>query len=331
MKVLITGGNGFIGSRVVAALVSRGYPVRCLLRPNSRTHRIDGLQWERATGDVRDLPSILNAIRGCDAVIHAASLSSWADLDSPELDSVVLGGTLNILEAIRNQATPPRLIYVGSAACLGGSSTPDRIPDEDAPFELNPTLFRYAALKRQASDSCLLAWKTAGIPAIVVHPAETYGPGDDSHVTASTLIDFAKGAFTFVCPGGTSVVHVDDVAEAIVLALKKGTPGQSYFLGGDNLSIREMAKTAHRVLGRDRPVLCIPTPFFRSVIAIMGILPGQWAKQNRTKYRYANHFWFYSNTRARNELGATFRSAEATFRDTYDWLATRGEDPFQAK
>lgn len=321
MKVLITGGNGFIGSRVVASLVSRGYPVRCLLRQNSHTHRIDGLKWERATGDVRDLPSILNAIRGCDAVIHAASLSSWADLDSPELDSVVLGGTLNILEAIRSQAAPPRLIYVGSAACLGGSSTPDRILDESARFELNPTLFRYAALKRQASDNCLLAWKTAGIPAIVVHPAETYGPGDDSHVTASTLIDFAKGPLTFVCPGGTSVVHVDDVAEAIVLALEKGTPGQSYFLGGQNLSIREMAKTAHRVLGRARPVLCIPTPFFRRLIAIMGILPGQWAKQNRTKYRYANHFWFYSNTRACNELGATFRSAEATFRDTYNWLA----------
>lgn len=328
MKVLVTGGNGFIGSRVVATLTSRGHVVRCLLRKSSRTDRIKGLQWEQSIGDVRDLSSLMKALQGCDAVIHAASLSSWADLNSPDLDSVVLGGTSNVLEAIRCQSVFPLLVYVGSGAALGGSLAPDQILDESAPFHLDPTLFRYAALKRQASELCVQAWSSDGVPAIIVHPAETYGPGDDGNVTASTLIDFAKGPFTFVCNGGTSIAHVDDVAEGIVLALEKGTPGMSYFLGGENLSIFDMAKTAHRVLGRHRPILTIPNPVFRSLLRIMKHLPGNWASENHTKYRYANHFWYYSNKRACDWLGAGFRSAEDTFRDTYAWLGIRQNKKF---
>lgn len=102
----------------------------------------------------------------------------------------------------------------------------------------------------------------------------------------------------------------------------------SYFLGGENLSIFDMAKTAHRVLGRHRPILTIPNPVFRSLLRIMKHLPGNWASENHTKYRYANHFWYYSNKRACDWLGAGFRSAEDTFRDTYAWLGIRQSKKF---
>ena len=77
MKVFVTGGNGFIGSRVVRSLHAQGHEVRCLVRETSKTHRIDMVPFERHVGDVRDVDSLAAGMEGCDGVIHLASISSW--------------------------------------------------------------------------------------------------------------------------------------------------------------------------------------------------------------------------------------------------------------
>src|SRR6476660_5612313 len=99
MKVLVTGGNGFIGSVVVRTLAAEGHAVGCLLRPTSSVERLAGVSYERATGDVRDAASVAAAFDGCDAVIHLASLSAWDQIDSPLMAAVVEGGTKNVLAA----------------------------------------------------------------------------------------------------------------------------------------------------------------------------------------------------------------------------------------
>ena len=75
-KIFVTGGNGFIGSRLLRALLDQGYQVRCLLRENSRTERIDGLDYEPFRGDVNDIDSLNQGMKGCDGVMHLASLSN---------------------------------------------------------------------------------------------------------------------------------------------------------------------------------------------------------------------------------------------------------------
>ena len=77
MKVFVTGGNGFIGSRVVRRLRSTGYEVWCLLRATARTDRIADQQFERIEGDVRDRAAVETGIMGSGAAIHLASLSAW--------------------------------------------------------------------------------------------------------------------------------------------------------------------------------------------------------------------------------------------------------------
>src|ERR1043165_3549577 len=112
MRMFVTGSNGFIGSVVVRRAIASGHQVVCLLRPTSRTERIDDLPVERVMGDVRDAAGLADVIRTCDATIHLAGLSSWNEIDSPALRDVVENGTRNILEAAA--ASPGHRVVVVS-------------------------------------------------------------------------------------------------------------------------------------------------------------------------------------------------------------------------
>src|SRR5260370_36345430 len=98
MKVFVTGGNGFIGSRVVQRLVASGHRVACLLRPTSNTDRIHGLGIERVPGDVRDLASLRAGMSACDCTIHLAPPSSCEGDYSPADRHETEGGISNELE-----------------------------------------------------------------------------------------------------------------------------------------------------------------------------------------------------------------------------------------
>src|SRR5207247_2168847 len=156
MKVFVTGGNGFIGSAVVRRLLHAGHAVRCLLRPTSRTERIDDLPLERVRGDVRDLASVRAGMDGCDGTVHLAGLSSWSDIDSPALSDVVENGTRHVLDAA-SRLKAHRVVFVSSATAVNGSDTPE-IFDETAAFTLDDPALKYAHAKHRAEALCLEAF-----------------------------------------------------------------------------------------------------------------------------------------------------------------------------
>src|SRR6187549_3594256 len=119
MRLLVTGATGFVGSAVVPALIRAGHTLRCLVRPTSKTDRINDSSWEPCLGDVRDADSVRRAMDGCDAVVHLASLSSWDDIDSPLMDAVVEGGTRHVLQAA--ELASARVVFVSSILAINGS------------------------------------------------------------------------------------------------------------------------------------------------------------------------------------------------------------------
>src|SRR5438874_7242128 len=112
---LVTGASGFLGWHVARVLLERGYKVRALVRPGSR---VDGLEVEIATGDLRDPPSLARAVAGCGLVFHvAADYRLWAP-DPNELYCSNVDGTRNLLEAAR-KAGVDRVIYTSTVGCIG--------------------------------------------------------------------------------------------------------------------------------------------------------------------------------------------------------------------
>ncbi len=320
LKVFVTGGNGFIGSAVVHRLVQTGHEVRCLVRRKSRCERIAGLAVERVPGDVRDPVSLRSGMAGCQAAIHLAGLSSWNEIDSPALHQVVEGGTRHMLQAAM-EAGAQRVIFVSSVTAVNGSDTPE-IFDESSEFTLNDPELTYALAKRSAEAECRI-WVARGLPVVILNPAEVYGPSDTALVTACNLIGFARSNPILVCSGGTSIVHVDDVASGIVSALSKGRPGERYILGGENLTIRQLARLFLELANVRRRILTLPNWLIRRMTraakALRLSLP-----YHAGVIPYATRYWFVDGSKARRELDVQFRDARATLMPTIAWLKQEG-------
>ncbi len=316
-KIFVTGGAGFIGSAVTRALTAAGFGVRCLVRATTDVSRIKDVPFERVEGDVRDAAAVARGFEGCAAAVHLASLSNWNDIDSPLMREVVEGGTRNVLEAARALGGK-RVVFVSSASAINGSEDP-KVFDESAPFELAGKGLSYCEHKREAEKLCL----SSGVPVVIVNPTEVYGPGDTALITAGNLVDFAKSAPVLVCAGGTSVAHVDDVANGIVGALVRGRPGERYILGGENLTVRQLAELTLELLGKKSKIMALPNTVIRATAktALTLRLPLPF---NPRVIPYATRYWFMDSSKATRELGVTFRSARATLEPTLAWLRDTG-------
>lgn len=315
-KILVTGGNGFIGSRLVKSLLDQGYDVRCLLRKTSKTDRIKGLNYEVAFGDVTDLNSLIEAMRGCDGVMHLASLSNWDDIHSPKMEAVVVGGSKNVLEAAK-QCGNVRVVYVSSSTAINGTDN-ITVLNEASDFTLDKKTYSYAYAKKRVEGHCLEAVKE-GVPVVIVNPGEVYGPNDYDQITSGNLIDFIKSSPCMVCKGGTAIVHVDDVAAGIIAAFEKGRVGERYFLGGENLDFTQIATITLKLAGKTQKTMLLPN-WLILTMAWMGANLKIPMPFNPAVIPYAVKYWFVSNEKAKKELGVNFRSPEDILRPTVEWL-----------
>ncbi len=317
MRVFVTGANGFIGSVVTKQLVHNGHQVRCLLRSTSDTTRINALPYEKALGDVTNRDSVFEGMSGCDAVIHLASLSNWNDIHSPKMQEVVVGGSRNVIDACMAHGRLP-MVFVSTAAAIDGTTTPV-VLDENSPCTLKQEVFIYPYAKRTVEGFCKDAAHD-GLPVSIVNPTEVYGPNDTGLNTAGNLVDMAKSSPVFVCSGGTSVVHVEDVATGIIAALTKGKPGSRYILGGENLTISELAYLSLSILGQGhKRIIKIPNSVIRTLASLADRMSLPFPI-NPKVVPYATRYWFVRNDKARAELGVEFRTARDTLEPTFDWL-----------
>ncbi|MGH7617857.1 MAG: NAD-dependent epimerase/dehydratase family protein, partial [Gemmatimonadaceae bacterium] len=260
------------------------------------------------------------AMTHCDATIHLAAPGGWDADDPAMLRDVIEHGARNVFE-VASSLNEHRVVLVSSTAAIAASDTP-RVFDETAAFAVdNPTL-AYAFAKHRA-ELLAAAACTRGVPAIVVNPAEVYGPGDTALVTARNLIDFATAVPVLVCHGGTSIVHVDDVAAGIVAALDRGREGERYILGGENVSVRELAALVLELRGRRARIVSVPNGVARLIASVVAALRIP-APFNPHVVPYATRYWFVDSSKASRELGVRFRGARDTIQSTLEWLMHAG-------
>jgi len=302
MKVLVTGATGFLGSPLCARLLEEGHQVTALRRGTSDLGALNGHRIRHILGDVTDLQSVSRAVRGQEVVIHAAAAVGYAP--SQALQPVNEGGTRNIVIACR-QFDVQRLLHISSVAAIGIPEKPSPPANEAFAFNLEGTALGYHISKRRAEQVVNRA-VTEGLDAVIVNPSSIKGP-HGRYFRGSELLDGVRRRPVVPCfSGGTNVVHVDDVVEGVISALRHEQNAERYILGGQNLTWREMAGIAADLLGVRRVLVTVPT-------IVTGI--AAWMERavrpltgNRPRITYdvhfcAKRFLFYDSRKAADELG----------------------------
>ena len=319
MKVLVTGGAGFIGHHVVRMLRERGDEVRVALAPGESDDPVAGLDVEAVRCDVRDLPAVDRAVKGCDRVVHMAAIYALWMRDWRMIYQVNVQGTTNVLRACMD-AGVERIVHTSSIAAVG-LRTDGAPSDETEKFNLHGLVPHYSLSKHEAE---LCAWRAAeaGAPVVIVNPAFPFGTGDRRPTpTGAMILRILSGRWFASGRGGLNVVDVEDVARGHLLALDRGSVGRRYLLAGTNTSYDELFDTVKRLAGSRRPHVRMPAWATRAAGRV-GDVVARWGEpivDSRTA-EYACRTLHFDPSRARRELGYTVTPLEESLRRSIEWF-----------
>jgi farnesol dehydrogenase len=333
--VFVTGATGFIGSRLVQALVARGHRVRALTRrdkvapppgfersgPGPLEHELV----EPVRGDITDRDSLLRGMEGCQRAFHlAAYAKNWAP-DPQTFYRMNVAGMRNVFQAAR-QHEVQRVVWTSTIVTFG-PTRPGEVGDESMPRTTDRYFTEYEETKsiaeREALDEA-----SAGFPVVIVNPTRVYGPGylTEGNSLARLIDDYDRGKVPVLLNRGINVgnyVLVDDVVQGHLLAMDKGRIGERYILGGENATLKEFFRTIDRVSGKRHfqiPMLHVTPLVFaylqKKRAEWFGIYPTITPGWIRTFLAD----WAYRCDKAIDELGYRPTPLEDGIRMTYEWL-----------
>jgi nucleoside-diphosphate-sugar epimerase len=327
LLVLVTGGTGYVGSHAIAALTRAGHRVRVLARSPERIPAalgplgVDGV--EATMGDVTEPAAVEDALQGCDAVLHAASVFSLDARRADEMASVNVRGTDIVLGTAHRLGLDP-IVYVSSEVALlppaeGEVLTPD------SPVQRPPGPYC-----RSKADAELVARKfqALGAPVVSVLPAGVWGPHDPHLGEGVTMAaNVLRNRYPVVMPGGMHIVDVRDVAAVLAAVLQPGRGPRSYLVAGHYVTMPDIIRALGDVSGRRLRFVTFPAWF----LAGFGRMADLVQRRLRTRLPWSGEsIWIMNcdarcdDAKTRDELRLEPRPLRETFVDTVQWLVEVG-------
>jgi nucleoside-diphosphate-sugar epimerase len=327
MRVLITGGTGYVGSHTVAALARTGHQVRVLARSPERIPAalaplgVDDV--ETAIGDVTDAAAVERAFEGCDAVLHAASVFSMDPRRAEEMRTVNVRGTEIVLGSAHRSGIDP-IVFVSSELALlppadGAVLTPDSPVGQSG--------WPYC---RSKADSELVArrYQALGAPVVSVMPAAVWGPQDPHFGEGATLAtNVLRNRYPIVMRGGMHIADVRDLAAVLAAVMEPGRGPRGYMVSGQYISLPDLIRTLAELSGRRIRFVILPrwflAAFGRATDAVQGRLTTRLPWQGEGIW-VMNCAARCDDSKTRSELGLQPRPLRETITDTVHWLAEVG-------
>lgn len=226
---LVTGGSGFVGGRLIRALVARGWEVRGLARSQGAMAAVEDLGATPVHGDLADRGALLKGMAGSEVVFHvAAHFKLWGR--RREFDKVNVEGARLVVDAAAATRSVRKVVAVSAAAVVMGDPEPMVGVDEDAPLQAR-TFAPYSSSKAEGERILLEAnGRRLGLETVAIRPPMIWGAGMP---TLEHMIETVRaGRWQWVGGGGQamSICHVDNLVDALLLAADKGKGGEAYFV-----------------------------------------------------------------------------------------------------
>ena len=319
MRIVVTGGGGFIGGSIVRQLVARGNQVVALVRDPAKTAALAGPNVELVANDLSDIGAISGLLQGADALIHGAGSYKVGITagERPAMSEANVGTTDRVLAAARSAGTP-RIAYVSTVGIFGDThgrevdETYRRDPKDGFLSWYDETKFR----GHEVAEAAI----AAGAPLVIAQPGQVYGPGDHTQI-GEILGDAYRGTLRYVALAEVALefAHVDDTAAGIIASLDRGRIGEAYVVAGEPHTLESAVAVAARVGGHKPPRMTVPTGVLRAIAPIndrLGGLPGFPANLHET-IAAAQATFLASHEKATRELGFAPRSLEQGIVDTF--------------
>jgi len=319
MRILVTGGTGFLGNNLIQKLLSDGHEVQATVRISSDLRPLDGLAVEKLTLNLLDSAEVSHAIAGVDAIIHSAAQIhiGWQQLEASRQANVET--TRLLANAARRKGI--RMIYVSTVDTLAPAS-PHTVVDETQtdPMKIPSA---YVLSKREAEE-VMLQQVAQGLDGVIVNPGFMVGPRDFKPTSGKMMLMLWKQPILFFTPGGgCSVVDVRNVAAGISSALKLGRSGERYILGGENISYRDLWRLMAKVMGRRPPVRAMKKPL-ATVVGLVGDgisrAIGREIELNSATIQMGQMYHYYTSDKAVQELNYQISSVETALADAWEWF-----------
>ena len=326
MDVAVTGGTGLLGSHSAAAYLRAGHRVRLLVRDEAAVERalrplgVDPNAVDVVVADVTDAAAVRGALRGVDAVLHAAAVFSFDSRDHRRMREVNARGTEIVLDAAL-AAGAGRVVHVSTVGAL--------MPSRRRPLSAESPVGRpretYFASKA-AADVIARRHQDAGAPVVISYPPALLGP-HDPHLGDQTVRvrNALRGLMPLWPLGGYPLGDVRDTAE-LHTALLSAQPGGRYFGPGHYVSTREQVRTLRQVTGRTLPTGYLPAAAMLPVGVLAGLVQRVWPFHIPAEYGAI--YTCHCATRVGDSAGMPFgirpRPVAETMTDTVRWLHQRG-------
>lgn len=316
-KYFVTGATGFIGGEIVKQLIGRGHKVVALVRSPEKAGMLKALGVEMHAGDITNRDTLRAPMEGADGVFH---LAAWykVGIHEPLADQINVDGTRNVLKTMRTLQIP-RGVYTSTVAVF--SDTKGAVPDETYRHD-GSHLSDYDRTKWIAHYRVAVPRMEEGLPLMVVMPGLVYGPGDTSGMH-SALVDLLRGRLPMT-PARTAFcwAHVEDTARGHILAMEKGTPGETYIITGPQHTFECVFDVAAKLAHVRAPLLHPGPRTMRGMAALMTLvgrftnLPSSLTPEALRVL--AGTTYFGSNAKAVRELGFTARPIEEGMAQTLE-------------
>jgi dihydroflavonol-4-reductase len=322
VKILVTGGTGFLGSHFMAELCKRvdGADIRVLSLVD--TPALKALGVEVLIGTITSPSDVARAVEGVSHIYHLAGFVSRRPEDAHLMYQVHVDGTRTLCQAAV-AAGVKRILISSTSGTIAVSKRDDEWPDESSPPPVDliarwgyysSKLYQEAAARQFCGDKVEL---------VMVNPSLLLGPGDDRIGSTREVVSFLAGDVRVVPPGGINFVDARDVAAIMPVAMERGRSGERYLLGGHNMTFAEYfnrierlskSYTARVKLPGDWPWLAA-----RAQAAVFKAI-GRTPPIEPKAAEMARYFWYFDGEKARRELGFAPREASASIFDTITYV-----------
>ena len=328
--IFVTGGTGLVGSHVLLKLAKRGEDFKALKRISSSLSicksvfsfynsnaLFDKINW--VEGDVNDIPSLTEGMKGCEKLIHCAAIVSFYESDADLLKKVNIEGTANVMNVALASGIK-KVGFVSSIAALGRNSTLGMV-DEECQFKITKLDSNYALSKYYAEQE---VWRASneGLDVVIVNPSVILGPGDWSKGSPQIFQKIHKG-LKFYSEGSTGYVDVNDVAESVLQLLFSEIKNERFIVNGANLKYRDCFDMIAVSLNKPKATIKI-TPLLKEIAwrveAVRSFFTNQKPLLTRETANSAMTSSAFNTSKIEKMINFQFTDMDVTIKKYADWF-----------